>query len=103
MPALDLDPRDHATVSAILRRHVPDIEVRVIGSRRNGTARKTSDLDLVLMTERPLDLLRLADLREAFSNSDLPFKIDLIDWAATAPSFRRIIERDSARFEAPKP
>lgn len=88
---LDIDPADLATVRAILARHVPELEVRVIGSRAKGGARKFSDLDLVLMTERPLALDRLADLREEFSESDLPFLVDLIDWAATAPGFRRII------------
>lgn len=43
----------------------------------------------------PAETLRLADLREAFSESDLPFKVDILDWAATAEPFRRLIEQDS--------
>jgi hypothetical protein len=35
----------------------------------------------------------MALLREAFSESDLSFKVDLLDWSRVAPTFRAIIER----------
>ena len=46
------------------------------------------------MTERPLPPALMADLKEAFSESDLPFKVDLVDWAVTKERFRRIIEKE---------
>lgn len=92
MSALDIEPRDLATVRAILRRHVPEYEVRAFGSRARGNARRTSDLDLAIMTETPLAAGRMGALRDEFSESDLPFKVDVVDWAATAESFRRLIE-----------
>jgi type I restriction enzyme S subunit len=94
MPALDIDPHDLATVRAILHQHIPEFEVRAFGSRIKQKARRTSDLDLAVMTDRPLEVERLADLREAFSESDLPFMVDLVDWAVTDERFRRIIEGD---------
>jgi hypothetical protein len=47
------------------------------------------------MTERPLDAARMADLPEAFSESDLPF---LVDWAATGEAFRRVITGDGVEI-----
>ena len=44
------------------------------------------------MGSAPLPASILADLKEAFSESDLPFKVDIVDWAETKESFRRIIE-----------
>ena len=38
---IDIEPRDLATVRAILGRHVPDYEVRAFGSRVRGTNRRT--------------------------------------------------------------
>lgn len=35
----------------------------------------------------------MAELMDAFQESDLPFKVDVVDWATTKPSFRRSIER----------
>jgi predicted nucleotidyltransferase len=101
MMPIDISPSDLAIVTEILRRHVPELEVRVFGSRVSGKARKTSDLDLVLMTKKPLGLMRTAELREAFSDSDLSFRVDLVDWAATRDSFRRTIEMSYAVVQEP--
>ncbi|MFA4985923.1 MAG: nucleotidyltransferase domain-containing protein [Candidatus Brocadiia bacterium] len=94
MKPIDVAPHDFENVKAILIAHVPEFEVRAFGSRVVGTARVTSDLDLAVMTETPLALARMADLREAFSDSDLPFKVDIADWAATTENFRRIIDAE---------
>lgn len=66
----------------------------IFGSRAKGTARKTSDLDLVLMTKKPLEFSILADLKEAFSESDLSFKVDIVDWSDISESFQKLIEKD---------
>src|SRR5690242_18574188 len=52
----------------------------VFGSRATGRARPYSDLDLAIDAGRPLTLDEIAGLTEAFSDSDLPYKVDLIDW-----------------------
>lgn len=94
MRPIDANPTDLKTVRKILDAHVPKIEVRAFGSRVSWTARETSDLDLALMTDEPLDTLQMALLREAFTNSDLPFRVDIVDWATTSSRFRKVIERD---------
>ncbi len=98
MQPIDLAPEQLATLQAILAAHVPECEVRAFGSRVRFTAQAASDLDLALMTERPLDPVRLAGLREAMAESALPFEVDLVDWAATAESFRARIAAESALF-----
>lgn len=92
---LDIGGDEYEIVQSILNRHVPDIEVRAFGSRVKGSARQYSDLDLAIMTQSPLSLSQLAELREPFSESDLPWKVDLVDWAWTNEEFRTIIQRDS--------
>jgi hypothetical protein len=42
-------------------------------------ARKFSDLDLTIITNKPLDTQIYIDLKNAFSESDLPFKVEIID------------------------
>ncbi len=94
MQPIDISPGDLKTVQHILQEHVPELEVRAFGSRVSWTARETSDLDLALMTTEPLDLLCVAEMREAFDESDLPFRVDLVDWASTSENFRKVIERE---------
>ena len=88
---LDLSPEQQRILQKILERHVPNREVRAFGSRVTGTARKQSDLDLCIMEDASLPLDELAKLQEAFDDSDLPFQVDIVDWASTSTSFRRII------------
>ena len=94
MRPIDLPPADLETVRRILRDHAPGLEARAFGSRVSWTARETSDLDLVLMTESPLDAGGMAALRAAFSGSDLPFRVDVADWATVSKDFRAVIERE---------
>ena len=95
MRPIDLPPADLETVRRILRDHAPGLEARAFGSRVSWTARETSDLDLVLMAESPLDAGRMAALRAAFAGSDLPFRVDVADWAAVSEDFRGIINENS--------
>ncbi len=96
MTPLDIRPADLETVRRILHEHVPGLEVRAFGSRVAWRARETSDLDLALMTDEPLALARMADLRAAFTDADLPFRVDILDWASTSESFRRVVEAEHA-------
>lgn len=91
-PSLVITPEELAIVRGILARHLPGREVRAFGSRVRGKARKYSDLDLVVMGDQRLTLTQLALLEEDFSESLLPFKVDVVDWAGTRPEFRAIIE-----------
>ncbi len=40
----------------------------------------------------------LGSLKHAFSESDLPFRVDVVDWAATEAGFRKIIEAECVVF-----
>jgi len=94
MQPVDLRPDHLALVEEILRRFVPGAEVSVFGSRAKWLARETSDLDLCIREAEPLGFKRMGLLKEAFEESNLPYKVDVVDWATTSESFRKIIERD---------
>lgn len=102
MPKVDLAPHDRAEVARILQAQVPELEVWAFGSRVKGTAKPYSDLDLALITAHPLSLERSGALREAFDESDLPIRVDLVDWATTSASFRKIIEQNKVVIQAGK-
>ncbi len=92
-PNVDLRPDHWAIVRSALRRHVPDRKVLVFGSRATWTAKDYSDLDIVIMGEEPLSLHAASALDEALGESNLPFKVDVVDWARIDEEFRRIIRR----------
>ncbi len=96
MLQFDLKPEYLKRVKTILKAHVPHAEVWAYGSRVNGDCHKASDLDLVV--RNPNDLSRhcekLYELKEAFSQSDLPIIVDVIDWARIPDSFHTEIEKE---------
>ena len=94
MQLLDMRPDHIELVQRILRQHVPSAEVLAFGSRAKWLARDTSDLDLCIRATAALSFEKMGTLREAFEESNLPYKVDLVDWATTSESFRKIIERD---------
>ncbi|NOT20258.1 MAG: nucleotidyltransferase domain-containing protein [Sideroxydans sp.] len=94
MPPIDLNPRDWEIVRTILARHVPQYEVWAFGSRTKGTAKEYSDLDLAIITDQPISLALSAAIADDFAESDLPIKVDVVDWATTSETFRRIIEKE---------
>ena len=92
---IDLPEQDLGIVKQLLQQYVPDYEVRAFGSRVKHNAKKFSDLDLVIMTKVPINLSILADLAEAFSNSKLPIKVDLLDWSRLDEGFQKLIANHS--------
>ena len=92
---LDLHRRYRDQIEALLREHVPDVEVWAYGSRVSGRSHEGSDLDLVL---RGPDLKRipsgqLGDLIEALEQSNVPIIVQIHDWSRLPESFHREIER----------
>lgn len=90
--ALDLRPEDQRLVLKILHANLPlAFKAWVFGSRATGRARRYSDLDLAIDCGRPLTLDETAGLREAFTESDLPYKVDFVDWRSIDDRFRELI------------
>lgn len=93
-PPIEIASRDWNDVLRILHECVPGMEVWAFGSRARRTAKPYSDLDLALMCAEPLSLEQLAGIADAFDTSDLPIRVDVVDWASASDAFRKIIERD---------
>lgn len=101
---LDLTAEHRRLVLEILAANLPaNTTAWVFGSRAAGRARRYSDLDLAIDVGRRLTLDEFARLAEAFSDSDLPYRVDIVDWHAVEDGFRRTIaaERVSLNEAAP--
>ena len=91
---LSLLTRYRRMVEAILSEHVPEAEVWAYGSRIQGRSHDGSDLDLVIRSPSLEHLgAELLDLIEAFQESNIPFLVQIHDWAMLPKSFHREIER----------
>lgn len=86
---LDLTEAQLSEVRGILRRRLPQARVLAFGSRVTKGARRYSDLDLALIGQEALPYRLLFDLEEDFSESDLPFRVDIVDLARVDETFRQ--------------
>jgi len=91
---IDLAPHYLEKVRTILGQHVPQCEVRAFGSRLGRTVKDYSDLDLAVVASGKLNDDILRHLKEAFEESDLPFRVDVLDWHDLSPDFQKVIERE---------
>jgi predicted nucleotidyltransferase len=92
---VDIQPKDRDLLTALLGHFLPGIAVWAFGSRVKGTALPYSDLDLVVFTQyeqkQPVSLLK-----EALEESNLPFRVDLLEWNAIPESFKENIKANYA-------
>ncbi len=96
-----LSPRHARLVREALARRVPDREVWVFGSRVGAGAKPYSDLDLVVLGERPLPGETRVALKDDFDESDLPFQVDVVEWAKASGRFRQAILARHAVLKPP--
>jgi hypothetical protein len=100
------------TIVGIIKAHAPAHDVLAFGSRYSasdaapqklqasdaapradrGGPKKYSDLDLAFVCDGGLDPRTRTLLEDAFSESDLPFRVDVIDYRAVSSEFRAIID-----------
>ncbi|MBN2825227.1 MAG: nucleotidyltransferase domain-containing protein [Campylobacterales bacterium] len=69
------------------------LEIWAFGSRVNGDAHDTSDLDLVIKSKsgKKLNIHEFVGFKEALRDSNIPILIDLLDWYRIPQSFHQNI------------
>jgi len=83
---LAIDDEDQIILIELLNQYLPNTEIWLYGSRIKGTSRHNSDLDMVVFTDDN-QTMAVFDLKEAFDESDLPFRVDLFTWDDLPESF----------------
>lgn len=89
-------------VKKILRKYFPHESIWFFGSRVTGNARQYSDLDVLIKVDdlSNYDLgVTLFKLQDEFSESNIPFKVDIVLWKNTTPEFRELILSHAVMLE----
>ena len=76
------------------------VEVYLFGSWASGTPRHSSDIDVGVYARRPLPAGKLATLRERLEESHIPYRVEVVDLAATDAVFRNTVVRHGIRWSA---
>lgn len=80
------------SIRTIVRNHLPDPSYRVFlfGSRATGTARKFSDVDVGILGKKSVPGHVVELIKEDLEESNIPYKVDVVDFTAVDPSFRNL-------------
>ena len=76
----------------IIKNYAENCEVLVFGSRLKGTNKPFSDLDLAFICKEKLDLKKISRLNLKFEESDLPYRVDIVDYNRASAEFKKIID-----------
>ena len=93
-PLLGLEPKSWQAVIKIFKRVLPpNTNIIFFGSRVVGGYKKYSDLDVAIQESinSKISDRDLVILDELFAESDLPFKVDIIDLRSTEEDFQKRI------------
>lgn len=76
-----------------MTKYVKNGRVMAFGSRCKGTHKEYSDLDLAIDINRKMTLKELGDIKEAFEESTLNYRVDVLDYNGISAEFRAVIDK----------
>ena len=83
-------------IKTIVLEYLEDEEVRigVFGSRVKGSQRKGSDIDIAVIPKNRWNETKLTLLRERLENSNIPWKVDLVDFSKVDEEFKSFTSKN---------
>lgn len=92
---LFMEPRHLAIVQDILSKY--SYSFYAFGSRARGNPKTLSDLDICFFDKIPSNIVM--HIEEDFEESDLPYKVDIVDWNKCSDDFRALIKKDLVQIQ----
>ncbi|MEI7474960.1 MAG: restriction endonuclease subunit S [bacterium] len=90
---IDVDINYQKIIKDLLKRYIPNTEVWAYGSRVKWTSKPQSDLDMVVFASKE-EKIAASNLKEAFEESSLPFRVDLFIWDEVPEQFHDNIKKE---------
>jgi len=95
---IDLDEKSRGIIEMILAPYIAKGALWVFGSRVSGKSVAHSDLDLVIRDDKPIPFADYLAMKDALEYSELPMRVDLLDWQRITPEFREVIAKHCERW-----
>lgn len=90
---LDITHKQRCMILTLLEQYIPAVKVWAYGSRVKGTSQPHSDLDMIAFSNKE-EQAQISALKEAFEESNLPFRIDFFVWDEVPEQFHKSIEKE---------
>lgn len=85
------DPHLTSTIKTLVAPHLPDNSYSVVmfGSWVKGKNRVFSDVDIGIIGPKPLSGKVYSDIIDAFEQSDLPYRVDIVDFSCVSDRVKK--------------
>ena len=93
-----VSPSEMEIIQGIIKKHTRDCDVLAFGSRLKWTHNDASDLDLAIKGRDKLPTKTIFSMKDDFMLSDIPFKVDVLDYHSVSDAFRGIIDAGNERI-----
>ncbi len=67
-----------------------DVSIALFGSQALGATHASSDVDIAVIPKGAWDQRKLTLLREKLEESNIPYKVDIVDFSFVSHEFRRL-------------
>ena len=89
---ISVSSKEFEIIINILHNYIKKGKVYAFGSRYKNNNRKFSDFDIAIDTGEKLSFEFLNIVKDAFEESDLPYRVDIIDYNNISDKFKKIID-----------
>lgn len=101
---LCLEKSQLETVQRILNAHFDGLEVDAYGPRVTGVdLTPDSALNVVVVSEKPIPVEEMLVVEKAFADKDLPFRVDVVDWAKLTENMQKSIRKEHIVIQEANP
>ena len=87
LSGLDIEEKDLFYIKSILNKFLPNVKCWAYGSRVTGKSKQY----LVLFIDKNQEN-KIIELKEIFDESNLPFRVDILNWNSIPDSFKDSIK-----------
>lgn len=88
---IDLDEKYINFLKKIISCYLDDYKLYMFGSRVNGNARKYSDIDIAIKSDKLTSSIK-SKIELDFENSTLPYEVDVVDLNTISDDFKNLIK-----------
>ncbi len=98
MNKFGLDKKYIDFVRSVICKYLDNADIYIFGSRAKNEYKEYSDIDIVIDGGAPLDKEKLLNINIELTESNIPYKVDVIDFFDITESFKNFIKDDMKPF-----
>jgi len=94
-----LDEKIKQKIIAVISALIPDAKIYLFGSRARGTNVERADIDIALDAGRPLPQRDVDEVKSMFRESNIMYKIDVVDFHQINEAMKEEILRERVAWK----